>query len=564
MIQYLGTNLGRVYASTEDDYYALMSDGSKEYYKYDYSLIFQHFSMVQRRSDPESDYYYQHINNDQQYVFVRNQRYDRENKVYTKVWDSFEEFVDSEINFYNLDHEVVDDSLLVKYHGNFTREYPIVSISSSKYNVNGEYIYGDKDDILNNVSVTNGTFEFDEQNNQFLLKYNDHVIASYMYINASSDKYDITSDTIKVEEHTIEDFLSHFDCINCYFNVQYVKDDVSYGAYEFRKNYNYILRVEHEITPYNLTYMQTFNLEFAVGNVFLDSDAFTLNAGRGRKLNATVWPDYATNTSVVWSSSDESIATVDSSGYVTAIGAGEATITVTADDGHTDTCVVTVTDSPYYTVTYRLSDDENDNVTRTFIEDENIISGFNEPGLMYVQGKKIVGWTYNNQFYSLYDELLMPSNDIELVARWETISDGISYYDVEYISPTNKILKSDKLKIGASDLRSDLIFELGSEYTVVVYKSDNSTVNDSGNIGTGDIVKLYIDDVVVDEYTISIKGDLNGDGIFNFNDAVLAYRGYFNSYRNMSECVKIAADYDKNGVSDFNDFVLLYRKYFSN
>ena len=47
-----------------------------------------------------------------------------------------------------------------------------------------------------------------------------------------------------------------------------------------------------------------------------------------------------------WSSSDESVATVNSAGLVTAAGAGRAVITVTTEDGNfTAECTVTVTAS---------------------------------------------------------------------------------------------------------------------------------------------------------------------------------------------------------------------------
>ena len=59
-------------------------------------------------------------------------------------------------------------------------------------------------------------------------------------------------------------------------------------------------------------------------------------------LTATVSPSDATETSVVWSSSDENIASV-SNGTVTGVGAGTATITATALDGSDVTGTYTVT-----------------------------------------------------------------------------------------------------------------------------------------------------------------------------------------------------------------------------
>ena len=61
------------------------------------------------------------------------------------------------------------------------------------------------------------------------------------------------------------------------------------------------------------------------------------------QLGVTVSPVNASNKEVKWSSSNESVATVDASGMVTALSAGEAVITVTTEDGdHTATCDVTV------------------------------------------------------------------------------------------------------------------------------------------------------------------------------------------------------------------------------
>ena len=64
-----------------------------------------------------------------------------------------------------------------------------------------------------------------------------------------------------------------------------------------------------------------------------------------KALTATVIPDNATNKTVSWSSSNEAVATVDQDGKVKGVGAGEATITATSEDGgFTAECAVTVKD----------------------------------------------------------------------------------------------------------------------------------------------------------------------------------------------------------------------------
>ena len=64
------------------------------------------------------------------------------------------------------------------------------------------------------------------------------------------------------------------------------------------------------------------------------------------QLTATVAPSNASNKSVTFKSSDEDVATVSSTGLVTGVAVGDATITVTTVDGKfTDTTEVTVTEA---------------------------------------------------------------------------------------------------------------------------------------------------------------------------------------------------------------------------
>ncbi len=80
-----------------------------------------------------------------------------------------------------------------------------------------------------------------------------------------------------------------------------------------------------------------------VNGVVLNKTSMTLSAGSSQMLTATVNPWYADNIGVVWSSDNERAAAVDSTGKVTAVAGGRATITVrTMDGGYTADCAVTV------------------------------------------------------------------------------------------------------------------------------------------------------------------------------------------------------------------------------
>jgi len=71
---------------------------------------------------------------------------------------------------------------------------------------------------------------------------------------------------------------------------------------------------------------------FKVEKVSVDPAGLTLKVGSEGEITATVSPANATYKDVTWESSDDTVATVEN-GLVTAVGTGEATITVTTEDG---------------------------------------------------------------------------------------------------------------------------------------------------------------------------------------------------------------------------------------
>ena len=79
----------------------------------------------------------------------------------------------------------------------------------------------------------------------------------------------------------------------------------------------------------------------------LDYSSLTLYAGKTKTLGAKIKPSTTTNQTIIWSSSDKSVAKVDSKGRITAVGGGTATIKATSGDRKTAaTCTVTVLQNP--------------------------------------------------------------------------------------------------------------------------------------------------------------------------------------------------------------------------
>lgn len=87
----------------------------------------------------------------------------------------------------------------------------------------------------------------------------------------------------------------------------------------------------------------TLYVKIKVTGVEISQSELSLFATKSKTLSADILPSDATNKKLVWSSSDESIATVDKNGKVTGVKAGTAIITVKAGNGRfSASCKVTV------------------------------------------------------------------------------------------------------------------------------------------------------------------------------------------------------------------------------
>lgn len=75
--------------------------------------------------------------------------------------------------------------------------------------------------------------------------------------------------------------------------------------------------------------------------VVLNKESVTVKVGDTTKLSYTINPDNTKNKEVTWSSSNDTISIVNN-GTVEGVNEGTCTITVTTNNGKTDTCSITV------------------------------------------------------------------------------------------------------------------------------------------------------------------------------------------------------------------------------
>lgn len=98
---------------------------------------------------------------------------------------------------------------------------------------------------------------------------------------------------------------------------------------------NKIITYTVEVKPLNETVLVT--------SVKFEKNTLDLEIGAYESPIVNVLPNNATNVDLSWYSSNDAVATVDSSGKITAVGVGSCTITVKSSNGYSDICLVKVT-----------------------------------------------------------------------------------------------------------------------------------------------------------------------------------------------------------------------------
>lgn len=135
----------------------------------------------------------------------------------------------------------------------------------------------------------------------------------------------------------------------------------------------------------------------AVSSITIDGCSGTgLEKGNTRQLTAELAPSDATDQSVSWSSSDKSVATVYENGLITAISVGNATVTVTSNDGGlSDICEITVI--PVSVTSVKLNNCPD---TRLNVGDEHRLTAFIIPA---DAANQTVTWTSSDTLVATVD-----------------------------------------------------------------------------------------------------------------------------------------------------------------
>ena len=257
-----------------------------------------------------------------------------------------------------------------------------------------------------------------------------------------------------------------------------------------------------------------------VTDVILNKTTATLAVGDTVTLTATVSPEDATDKLVTWTSDNESVATVDSEGRITAVAQGTATITVKTNDGDkTATCsvavnetVIHVTDVTLNKTSTTLTVGGTEALTATVLPEEAT--------------DKLVTWTSNKPSVATVDSngkitavaegtaiIVVATHDGGKIATCKVIVDHVHVTDVTLDKTTATLTVGDTVTLTATVSPEDATDKS------VTWTSDNesvATIDSNGKItavaeGTAIIVvathdggKIATCKVIVNEAVIHV------------------------------------------------------------
>ncbi len=218
------------------------------------------------------------------------------------------------------------------------------------------------------------------------------------------------------------------------------------------------------------------NVVIPVSAVVIDQSTANVSVGNTVQLNATVYPENATNKEVVWESEDTSVATVSSTGLVTGVGEGTTSIIVrTVDGDYTSMCDVTVIVEKI-NINYYANNGTDNVITREVVKNETTTiesNSFTKTGYAFKEWN-----TKANGSGTSYKvgASIKPTADVNLYAVYTRVIDNI--FTVTGIA--------NKTYTGNNLTQKFAVYD-GS--TIVRYKTDFLvTYSNNKNIGIAKVI----------------------------------------------------------------------------
>ena len=285
-------------------------------------------------------------------------------------------------------------------------------------------------------------------------------------------------------------------------------------------------------------------------SVNLDKKELSLAKGKTEALVAKLNPEENDeDKTITWSSSDDTVATVDTEGNVTAVKVGTATIKATASNGKYATCQVSVTNNLVQIEISKLPQ------KLTYIKGEDLdLSGL-ELTLNYEDGITTKTITAPNDEITVdgYNKEEVGEQNITVTYEGKTATFKVvvkerTYFDVKDYTLKEKYI----LNIKPGTKLSDFMKHIDTNMKYEILDRDGEEIDDQSLIGTGSKLKLQDGDI----YTLVTDGDINGDGIIDISDLGIV-AAYVVENAKLENEYFLAGDLNDDDVIDISDLSII-------
>lgn len=311
-----------------------------------------------------------------------------------------------------------------------------------------------------------------------------------------------------------------------------------------------------------------------VSSITLDKEEAIVAYEGSIQLNATINPEDATNQKIIWTSSDEEVAVVNTKGKVTGVGHGEAVITAKTEDGGFEAkCSVRV---PEYSTAVRAVS-INTNAATMYLGDDMQFEAIITPS----------NATNTNVSWKSADSSIVSidKNGKATAKGLGTTTITVTSEEGGYTNTCTVVVEPQPIKVTGISLSAEaLTLAIPGTNTLVAtvtpydatdktikWSSSNAavaTVSSSGKVtavglGTATITATTQDggfkaECIVTVSTTALKGDVNYDGDIDAADALIVLKSDV-KLTTLTTAQKKIADANGDGVVDAADAILILK-----
>ena len=306
--------------------------------------------------------------------------------------------------------------------------------------------------------------------------------------------------------------------------------------------------------------------EIKIEKINASIDNNTINKGESKKIQIEIIPKEAKDQEIVYTSSNNNIATVDSKGNILGIKPGTCTITIKAKENNVSTSLnITiysqVTDMELETdkITIQTGEkfqinpviypeDANNKKVIYKSENENIVQ-INSSGLITAVSEgetKIIVQTEENK--------ITKEMAVKVV---EKVEENNIKFDESLTITQNEVTGWDIKSLKVSQIKE----KIDTDYKIEIYNYQGQKLSDEQNAGTGSTIRLLDENNVIKmEYIIIIYGDISGDGKINSAD-LLTLQKHILEIQKLKGVFLKAGNIRKNGKNPSSIDSLLIQKH---